>query len=126
MSPYELADLAQSNFSNSIAVFAVLLSVITAYLVAAYVIGAELTKSQVSVLTTLFLYAVAILIWSQSAYVYWGDYFSSLTRSDGVERGLYSPKTWLPAVVAIGNLLIVVACLFFMWNVRHRGRRDSS
>ena len=114
MTPYELTDLAQSNFSNSIAVYAIFLSVVTGYLVTAYLVGAELTKTQVSILTILFLFVMAILIWSQSAYVYWGGHFASLTRSDGWEPGLFSPKPWVPTFVAFVNFVTVTTCLLFM------------
>ena len=118
MLPYEMIDLAQSTFSNSTAVYAVFLSLVSGYLVVGYLVGMELTKTQVTILTVLFLYATFILIWAQSAYVFWGGYYSELARGDRAEVVMFSPKMWMPAVIAVGNLLTVAACLFFMWNVR--------
>lgn len=119
MTPYELVDLAQSAFSNSIASYAIFLSVTTGYLVTTYMVGAELSQTQVRLLTVLFLFVVTIVTWGTSAYVYWGTRYSDLARPDDVERMLMSPQPWLPALVAIGNLFIVAGCLAFMWNVRH-------
>ncbi len=126
MTPYESFDLAQSAFSNSIAAYAIFLSIVTGYLVTAYLVGAKLTQAQVRLLTALFLLVVVILIWSMSAYVYWGDRFSTLGRPDGAERTLMSPKPWIPAFLALVNLLTVAACLVFMRNVRRPKQTASS
>ena len=126
MTPYELSDLAQSAFGNATANYAVFLSVVTGYLVTAYLIGAELTQVQVRLLTALFLVVAVILIWSMSAYVFWGERYSTLARPDGVQRSLMAPQPWVPVVLALVNLLTVTVCLFFMWNVRHRKRGGSS
>jgi hypothetical protein len=126
MTPYELLDLAQSAFSNATANYAVFLSVVTGYLITAYLIGAELTQAQVRLLTALFLVVAVILIWSMSAYVFWGERYSTLARPDGVQKSLMAPQPWMPVVLALVNILTVTACLFFMWNVRYRKRGGTS
>ena len=50
MTPYELADLAQGNFSNSLAAIAIYLTLVFAYLAAAYFVGKDLTRTQVTIL----------------------------------------------------------------------------
>ena len=55
MTPYEMADLAQSNFSNSIAAIALYITLVFAYLAAAYFVGKDLSRSQVTILNALFL-----------------------------------------------------------------------
>ncbi len=42
------------------------------------------------------------------------------------ERTLMSPKAWMPAIVALVNLLTVAACLVFMWNVRRPKQTGGS
>jgi hypothetical protein len=120
MTHYEMLDLAQSQMSNATANYAVFLSVVTGYLVAAYLIGADLTQAQVRLLTALFLMVTAVLIWSVSAYVYWADRYSTLARGDDVARSIMAPQPWLPIFMATINLLTVAGCLFFMRNVRDR------
>jgi hypothetical protein len=125
MTPYEAIDLAQSIFSNSLAAYAVFLSLVSGYLVTAYMVGSELSRIQVRLLTLLFLVVVAVLTWSMSAYAYWGDVFTTMARGEDVERSVMDSQSWLPALSAAINVLTVVACLFFMWNVRHPKQNDD-
>ena len=125
MTPYEALDLAQSTFSNSLAAYAVFLSVVTGYLVTAYLVGSELSGAQVRLLTLLFLIIVLILIWSMSAYAYWGGEFSNMARPEGVERSAMAPQPWLPEFLAVVNSFTVAACIVFMWNIRHPKRADD-
>ncbi len=119
MTPYEALDLAQSTFSNSLAAYAILLTLVSGYLLTAYMVGAELTHVQVRILTLLFLIVAGILVWSMSAYAYWGEVFSSQARPASVARSVMGPQTWLPAFLAIVNIGTVIASMFFMWTVRH-------
>ena len=119
MTPYEYADLAQSAFGNSLSTYAVILSVVSGYLVTTYLVGAKLTRVQASMLTIMFLLAMTILIWSNSSYVYWGTQFSSLVDPEATGKSLMSPRPWIPGILAFLNLLTVVMCLVFMWHVRH-------
>ena len=125
MTEYEALDLAQSTFSNSLAAYAVFLSIVSGYLVTAYVVGSELSRIQVRLLTLLFLIVVAILIWSMSAYAYWGDVFSTVARGESRARTMMTPQSWLPAFLAIINTLTVIGCVFFMWNVRRTKRANK-
>ncbi len=120
MTQYEMLDLAQSQMSNATANYAVFLSVVSGYLVTAYLIGADLTQAQVRLLTVLFLIVTAVLIWSVSTYVFWADRYSRLARGDDVARSIMAPQPWLPIFMATINLLTVAGCLFFIRNVRHR------
>ena len=119
MSPYEYADLAQSNFENAISSFAVILSIVSGYLITAYLVGAKLTRSQVTILTTLFLLVMGLLVWSMSAYAYWGYVWSTLVNPETAGQSLMSPRAWISGAVAILNLFTIAMCLLFMWNVRH-------
>jgi len=121
MTPYEYTDLAQSSFGNSLSTFAVLLSIVSGYLITAYLVGAKLTKSQVTILTTIFLSVMGLLAWSMSAYTYWGSFYSVLGRNEATATGtnFFVPSAWTTGAVAILNLFTIVMCLLFMWNVRH-------
>jgi hypothetical protein len=125
MTEYEALDLAQSTFSNSLAAYAVFLSIVSGYLATAYIVGSKLSRIQVRLLTLLFLIVVAILIWSTSAYAYWGDVFSTVARGESRERTMMTPQSWLPAFLAIINTLTVIGCVFFMWNVRRAKRANK-
>ena len=119
MSPYEYADLAQSAFENAISSFAVILSIVSAYLITAYLVGAKLTRSQATILTTMFLLVMGLLTWSMSAYTYWGYFWSTLVNPELAGQSLMSPRDWISGAIAILNLFTLAMCLLFMWNVRH-------
>ena len=118
MSPYEYADLAQSNFDNAISSFAVILSIVSGYLITAYLVGAKLNRTQVTILTTMFLLVMGLLTWSMSAYTYWGYFWSTLVNPETAGQSLMSPRAWISGAVAILNLFTLAMCLLFMWNVR--------
>jgi hypothetical protein len=120
MSQYEVLDLAQSALSNSTASYAIFLSIVSGYLITAYLVGADLTRAQVRLLTTLFLIVTAVATWSMSGFLYWADQYSMMARGEGVARTIVSTQPFLPIVVATINILTVAGCLFFMWNIRHR------
>ena len=118
MTPYEYADLSQTAFGNAMTSYALILSVVTGYLITTYLIGAKLSKFQVTILTTLFLFAMAFLTWSMSAYAFWGTFFSTQNPSDAELGKLFRPGAWTTGVAAILNLFTTAMCLLFMWNVR--------
>lgn len=120
MTQYESLDLAQSAFSSSIAAYAIFLSIVTGYLVTAYLAGRELSRGQVWLLSVLFLVVAAIAIWSVSSYIYWGVVYTSMAVPAGYEQSAMTPKPWLPIFMAIVNVATAAACLLFMWNVRHQ------
>ena len=61
MTPYEYADLAQSTFGNSMTCYALILSIVSGYLVTTYLVGAKLTRFQATLLTTIFLFVMGFL-----------------------------------------------------------------
>ena len=119
MTPYELADLSQSFFGNSLSAYAVFLTIVSGFLVTAYTVGTKLTGSQIRLLTTLFLLVTIFLIWTMSSYVYWGVVFALGARPEGSPTGVMLPSVWVPVVFALINIFTVAMCLIFMWNVRH-------
>ncbi len=123
---YETLDLAQSAFGNALAAYAIFLSIVSGYLIASYMVGSELSRIQVRLLTLLFLIVVSMLIWMISSFTYWGDVWAVMARPKGVERSAMSPQPWASAFIAVSNSLTVFACLVFMWTTRHAKRTDGT
>ena len=132
MTQYEAWDLAQSAYGNSLATYAIFLSITSAYLVTAYAVGRDLTATQVGLVTAIFLVVAALLIWSMSGYAYYGNGYSMLGR-EMIEatRAEQDPiwavthvRAWLPQFLALVNFLTVLGCIIFMWNAR-RPRRTG-
>ena len=57
MSEYELAELAGLAMSNFLTTFTVFVSIVTAYVIAAFAAGQRLSKLQVSIVNSCFLIA---------------------------------------------------------------------
>jgi hypothetical protein len=136
MIAYEAWDLAQSAYGNSMAAYAIFLSITSGYLVTAYLVGRELTTTQFRLLTTFFLVVAAILIWSMSSYVYSGNAFSQLAlemvaaaRNEHLPMTVWSVtrvQSWFPEFFALINSLTIFGSIFFMWNVRRPKRTGGN
>ena len=136
MIAYDAWDLAQSAYGNTLAAYAIFLSITFGYLVAAYLVGREFTTTQFRLLTTLFLVVTATLIWSMSAYTYAGNAFSQLgnemveaARNERLPTAVWSTthvRSWIPEFFALINSLTVFGSIFFMWNVRRPKRTGGN
>ena len=115
------AELIESTMLVSDAVFesvSLYLTCVTAYLVAAYSIGAKLSRFQVAVISVLFTVFAAPFVMSIHTSLWNVDFLSkqiAQIRPDWV--GSTSPEfIW-------GLLFLdsagIVTCLAFMWNIRH-------
>jgi len=118
MSEFELAELAGSAMSNFLTSFTVFVSIVTAYVIAAFAAGERLSKIQVSIVNGCFLIAsgamglLSVLIFQ--VFLGRAQAVSALEEST-VGIGVVVDFTW-----AVATLYIVLACgsLAFMWNVR--------
>ena len=118
MTTYEMADLTQNLFANSLSSFAVFLSVVFAYTVTAYLVGAKLTRTQVGMLSFVFVLVAMLNVWSMAAYVSGGVNLNQLAFPDSRDN-FFAPRPWLPHfVLGIGFVILGIA-LKFMWDVRH-------
>ena len=115
---YEMAS------STSIASLALLISIMSGYLLVAYLVGERLTRFQVCVINTLYvMFAVTIV----------GGIFQSnldiqFARNQLVlqipEIAIYSDSddsNW-PMITTLINSSLIIASLIFMWQVRHPGK----
>ncbi len=117
MTAYEMADLAQSNFSNSIAAMALYLTLVFAYLAAAYFVGKDLTRSQATILNAVFLTFALINTFGIAAYT---NAAVKIASQVGIsfDLGLFAPKPWVAPAIGIFCLLGIMICLKFMWDLR--------
>jgi hypothetical protein len=125
MTQYEALDLAQSAYGNSLAAYAVFVSIVSAYLATAYLVGSELSRVQVRLLTVLFLVVISVVIWAVSAYISWGSVFATTALGESFEQSAMAPQSWVPALMAVIDVLAVAASVYFMWNVRHNKQHDD-
>ena len=88
------------------------------YLVAAYFIGYNLTKSQVIVVSTLYAVVAAVMSYAMFGYMARGFTYVEMQNALNPELVSYSSPVFyvlLPMIFGAG----IIACLKFMWDVRH-------
>jgi len=113
-------------FSAIATYFTVLISIVSGYLVIAYFVGERLTRTQVSIMNTMY-FAVATTTISGS-YVALRDFMFARNEmaSEIPEFGVYGVIEniyFRPFFNVILHSFLVLASLIFMWQVRHP--RDS-
>ena len=121
MTEYELASLAAAVLSNFLTGFTVFLSIVSAYVIAAFSAGERFTSVQLCIINACFL-AATLIVGFLVISVY--GRFYGLAQSIDVEQG------WIVAVdlsIPLCLLLVamVVGCFVFMWNVRDTNHEFS-
>jgi len=118
MTEYELADLMGSVSGDSLVFIPLVISLVSGYLVVAWLIGSKLTKSQLYLINSLFLGMNLLLgsAWVTRVQVAL-SYQSELLEINPERAGLVGP--WLIPAVFILAISGITACLKFMWDVRH-------
>ena len=121
MTEYELADLTGAAMSNFLTSFTVFVSVVTAYVIAAFTAGKRLSKPNVYVVNTCFLMASGA-IGLLSVLIF--QVFLRRAQALG-ESEVASPVT-LDFTWVVATLYVVLVCgsLIFMRNVRQTTTND--
>ena len=120
---FEMSAIAMGNFLTTFSVF---LSVATAYLVAAYLVGAKLTTLQLFIVNGCYLIAASILGYLVGAnfrvfFIWATSNPEGLVRQSG--RGpVLIDFTWSLSILLF---IIVVGSLTFMYSIRKGGSGES-
>ena len=112
--------MIQSSSSSIIANLTLFYSLVFGYLIVAYVIGGQLTRTQVSILSALYLAAVAYNRISGYA-IYNGLIFAFEGMEEltgAAARPITATENSL-ALVTVFIVLSILGSLYFMWTVRH-------
>lgn len=107
-------------WGNTVSILALLITILSAYLVAAYLAGKSMTRSQVIIINTLYILLSTFLLWGLVNMALRASLFEDIAYSmaDGELAALSSQEG-----VAIGTVTIfgfaILASLKFMWDVRN-------
>ncbi len=118
MTEYELADLVASTVANSLIIAPILISIASAYLVVAWVVGSKLDRSQILLINCLFVGFTLLfgLSWARRIQVAL-SYQEELLKTN--PDRIAEIGQWLPPGAIIIIILTILACLKFMWDIRH-------
>ena len=122
MSEYEISDLILSAVNGGTSVIAGIITVISGYLITAWLVGSKLTRAQVTFINLLFLAFTPAMIWG-----WMGRYLVALKlqhqphalNPDAI--GGVSP--YIIGLTTTIFLLAVLGSLKFMWDIRHPNSR---
>lgn len=125
MSEAELFQSAQGVWSNAISLLVVQITLLSGYLVAAYVIGKELTSSQVTIVNGLYILLSSFVLMGVYTFSNRATELANLSIAMSETREL-APQNWIPLGMVIIFSVCLAASLKFMWDVRHQnGKNDS-
>jgi hypothetical protein len=123
MIPGDWIELLTGSQTNSMAAFALLLTILSGYTVIAYVVGTKLARSQLAIATTLyFASSILVLLNMRSAMIEAQRARYYLTRQ--LNEFEYANTLNLQQMFGIADVLVLVifalvlAPLIFMWQIR--------
>ena len=118
MTQYELQELAFAAGGLAAAYGSITISIISAYLLVAYTAGRELMRSQVVLINTLFVFTASLFLYGTiSSLIKQLSFVNKLRVLE--PEGYYPTNIVVIVAVALIFALIIIACLKFMWDIRH-------
>lgn len=112
MSEYETAGLTFSLIGYGMTAMALYFTVVSGYLIGAYMVGAQLSRSQAWIVTSLFMVFALSLVFGTFS-------FFAAASSIG-ERSLSSIEYWLAPIIGLAEVAGIVASLKFMFDIRRQ------
>lgn len=119
MTEYEYADLIATYSANAGSFLAIYLTIISGYLITAFVAGRKLSPTQTAILSFGLVVASFITIW--------GTFGAGMTQVHYTHKLIalaadapQMNRGWVMRIVAALMIGGTLAALFFMWNVRRR------
>ena len=123
MTEYEMGELLYNTYDTLWETSQMYFTLVSAYLVVAWLVGIKLTRGQYVIVTALYLFWVAGIIQTQ---VFTGlstvNLASSIASQDGVLMREYGSGAAM--FIGIYSFTVVMVCgvfasLYFMWSIRH-------
>ncbi len=116
MTPYEMLDLSQSSYSTSAAYVSIFIALLSAYLVAAYIVAGRLSKAQFLLANSLYLVIQTLTIITIYNFNSSARFWSSLGRSDMPVSNQSANVTYIPETVALVLIVTMLLSVWFMWK----------
>lgn len=114
----ELLEISSMTWGNSIALVGLVITLISGYLIAAYIIGANMTPSQSVIINMLYVGFASFLILSFFAFSQAAMELDALAYEMSTQRSS-GARPELAYAVGIFMSFCVLASLKFMWDIRH-------
>ena len=120
LTEFELADLYVGAQGNATSITALFVTIMSGYLIVAWLVGEKLTRAQVIFINALFILFQfnLILAWSAT----WEKAIKVATELNSIDPTFYSSGLGSSAgliVFAVTMIASIPGCIKFMWNIRH-------
>ncbi|MEM8497473.1 MAG: hypothetical protein AAF542_05570 [Pseudomonadota bacterium] len=116
MTPYEMLDLAQSSYSTSAAYVSIYIALLSAYLVAAYIVGDRLSKAQFLLANSLYLVIQTLTILTIYNFNNTARNWVNLGRAEMLGTRENANVTYIPEMVTLVLIVTMLLSVWFMWN----------
>jgi len=117
MTFFELAELLRENINGGMGAVTLYLTVVTTYLVAAYLAGAKLTSFQALLTTSLFVAFALVFTFGSVAFF---RSSTEITARFGSEVGIPTFPILIAWVIGCTEILGILGSLKFMFDVRSK------
>jgi hypothetical protein len=118
LTEYEIADLALNAQASATPTTALLITIISGYLIVAWLAGAKLTRPQVILINLLFTFFQTSLV---AGWIFrWELAYKYFTELNLLVPDFYTARS--PVLLILFSVVLIAsvpACLKFMWDVRH-------
>ncbi|MFT4815647.1 MAG: hypothetical protein ACI9IQ_001140 [Cyclobacteriaceae bacterium] len=118
MTEFETAELTFSLLGYAMTAMALYFTIVSGYLIIAYMVGEELSKSQMFIVSSLF--GVFALILAYASYSFFAE------ASNVGNRASSSIEYWLPSVIGIAESAGIIAAFRFMFDIRKKSSITDS
>ena len=118
MTESELLTHGAAYWSSAIDLTAIFISVLSGYIISAYMAGINMTRSQLAIVNTLYLGIAALLLLSMLILGQTAMEMEKIAFEITVQRK-HPPGAFFPYVFIVFWSLCVLLSLKFMWDIRH-------
>ena len=127
MTEYELLDLVSGAMDGMYDSTTLFLSIVSGYLLVAYLVGAKLTRAQVVIISTLFVVGASLQCWALlTQEIAMEEYLAAKAQLSPLTKFQHSVANGKAGtVIASAVVLGTIAALYFMWSVRHPRQSDN-
>jgi hypothetical protein len=118
MTEYELVDNAMSYFNTALTAFGMYITVMSGYVITAFVAGERLSRTQTWLVSVLFFCTAGIFtIATVACYSRMSMYAIRMLELDPNRASTHTE--YAAGSIAVIQILGIAACLYFMWSVRN-------
>ena len=118
MSEAELLEISNIMWSNAISLLGLAITLISGYLIVAYIAGAKLTHSQAIIINTLYIGFALLLFLTMMSFSHSAGELATVAFEMSTQL-TNPPRTILAYAIGTFVTFCVAASLKFMWDIRH-------